>query len=90
MGTRFTVTADRYLHHMVRYLVGTMVDIVRGRRPAADLPALLAEEAGPETSPPAPPEGLFLSRVEYPDTVRLTPGATPTPARTEAGSETGS
>ena len=66
LGVRFTVTANRYLHHMVRYLVGTMVDIARGRRPAEDMARLLAEETDMETSPPAPPEGLFLARVEYP------------------------
>lgn len=69
LGPRFTITADRYLHHMVRYLVGTMVEIARGRRAAADLPALLEPDAGLETSPPAPPEGLFLAKVEYPDHV---------------------
>ena len=70
LGPRFTITADRYLHHMVRYLVGTMVDVARGRRPLADLPALLSGEEGLATSPPAPPEGLFLARVEYPEHVR--------------------
>lgn len=67
-GIELTITADRYLHHMVRYLVGTMVDVARGRRPLADMTALLTPPAGPlETSPPAPPEGLFLARVEYPE-----------------------
>ena len=65
-GARFRVTADRYLHHMVRYLVGTMVDIARGRRPIDDMTSLLTEAPVLETSPPAPPEGLFLARVEYP------------------------
>jgi tRNA pseudouridine38-40 synthase len=90
LGARFTITADRYLHHMVRYLVGTMVDIGLGRRPAGDLAALLAGKAGLETSPPAPPEGLFLSRVEYPDTVRLTGRAALSDEHTEAQSETSS
>lgn len=67
LGVSFTITADRYLHHMVRYLVGTMVAIAREQRSARDLPALLAGEPGLETSPPAPPEGLFLTLVEYPD-----------------------
>jgi tRNA pseudouridine38-40 synthase len=66
----FTITADRYLHHMVRYLVGTMVDVARDRRPQSDLRSLLDDDApGLETSPPAPPEGLFLARVEYPSDV---------------------
>ncbi|MEX0980058.1 MAG: tRNA pseudouridine(38-40) synthase TruA [Gemmatimonadota bacterium] len=65
LGTTLTITANRYLHHMVRYLVGTMVDIARGRRPMDDLPALLQGAGHLTTSPPAPPRGLFLSRVEY-------------------------
>jgi tRNA pseudouridine38-40 synthase len=71
LGPRFTVTADRYLHQMVRYLVGTMVDIGRGRRPPSELAALLAGESGLETSPPAPPQGLFLTKVEYADHVLI-------------------
>jgi len=65
-GARFRITADRYLHHMVRYLVGTMVDVARGRRPLEEMSGLLANDAALETSPPAPPEGLFLAQVEYP------------------------
>jgi tRNA pseudouridine38-40 synthase len=66
-GLEFRVVADRFLHHMVRYLVGTMVDAARGRRPAEDVAALLDETklGGVETSPPAPASGLFLTRVYY-------------------------
>lgn len=76
-GLCFAITADRYLHHMVRYLVGTMVEIARGRRPLSHMPGLLRKEPGLTTSPPAPPEGLFLSHVEYPDTVLLSHDPTP-------------
>ena len=69
LGPRFTITADRYLHHMVRYLVGTMVDVARARRPLADVSALLEPGTALVTSPPAPPEGLFLTHVQYPDDV---------------------
>lgn len=82
LGVRFTITADRYLHHMVRYLVGTMVDVGRGRRPLDDVAALLANAPGVTTSPPAPPQGLVLQRVEYPPTVQT--GPRPTPARSGA------
>jgi tRNA pseudouridine38-40 synthase len=66
-GLEFRIVADRFLHHMVRYLVGTMVDAARGRRPATDVAALLDERqlGQMETSPPAPAEGLFLARVYY-------------------------
>lgn len=65
-GFRFHVAADRFLHHMVRMLVGTMVDIGLDRRPVEDLTALLAREDNAETSPPAPPEGLYFVSAEYP------------------------
>jgi tRNA pseudouridine38-40 synthase len=65
-GLEFWVTADRFLRHMVRFLVGTMVDIARGRRPASDLPKLLGAADNHEASPPAPPHGLFLVGVRYP------------------------
>jgi tRNA pseudouridine38-40 synthase len=83
LGSVFSITANRYLHHMVRYLVGTMVDVARGRRPPGDIPRLLEREPGVVTSPPAPPEGLFLSHVEYPDTSPLhAPRAAATSRRT--------
>jgi tRNA pseudouridine38-40 synthase len=66
VGLEFHVTANRFLHHMVRYLVGTMVDVGLAQRPVEDLDALLRNDPGKETSPPAPPEGLFLSLVTYP------------------------
>ncbi len=65
VGVALRITANRFLHHMVRYLVGTMVDAARGRRPPGDMAKLLAGEPGLETSPPAPPEGLFLLHVAY-------------------------
>jgi tRNA pseudouridine38-40 synthase len=66
VGLEFQVTANRFLHHMVRYLVGTLVDIGLGQRPEDDMRRLLLNQAQLETSPPAPPEGLFLSEVSYP------------------------
>jgi tRNA pseudouridine38-40 synthase len=65
-GLEFWVTADRYLHHMVRFLVGLMVDIARGRRPRADMAKLLRGADNREASPPAPAHGLFLVSVRYP------------------------
>jgi tRNA pseudouridine38-40 synthase len=60
------VTANRFLHHMVRYMVGTLVDIGLGERPEDDIAGLLEQREELETSPPAPPEGLFLAAVTYP------------------------
>lgn len=65
-GWRFEVAADRFLHHMVRMLVGTMVDIALGRRNASDMTTLLARTDNADTSPPAPPEGLYFLAAGYP------------------------
>ncbi len=65
-GVRFEVAADRFLHHMVRMLVGTMADIALHRRPEEDLDRLLGLDDGVRASPPAPPEGLYFVRAEYP------------------------
>jgi len=69
IGVAFDITANRFLHHMVRYLVGTMVDVGLGRRPLEEMADLLTDpETKLVTSPPAPPEGLFLTKVHYPET----------------------
>jgi len=65
-GLSFQVEADRFLHHMVRLLVGTMVDIGRGRRPLGDIELLLERGHNQDTSPPAPPQGLHFVAATYP------------------------
>ena len=62
----YHVQADRFLHHMVRMLVGTMVDIALGRRPADDMVRLLERGDNQDTSPPAPPQGLYFVAAAYP------------------------
>ncbi len=66
-GFIFTIEADRFLHRMVRFLVGTMVDVARGRRPLDDVSRLLRSTDNRAASPPAPPQGLYLAHVRYPE-----------------------
>jgi tRNA pseudouridine38-40 synthase len=65
-GLELSIEANRFLHHMVRFLVGTMLDIATGRRPAGDLNALLNATSNDDVSPPAPAHALCLERVSYP------------------------
>ncbi|MEO6877981.1 MAG: tRNA pseudouridine(38-40) synthase TruA [Gemmatimonadaceae bacterium] len=70
-GLVFEIEANRFLHHMVRFLVGTMLDIAAGKRPMVDLPSLLAAADNHAVSPPAPAHALFLDRVTYPGELYL-------------------
>jgi tRNA pseudouridine38-40 synthase len=62
---RFEIVANRFLHHMVRYLVGTCVEIAMGRRPEEDLKLLLDNSAASRPVFPAPASGLYLTGVRY-------------------------
>jgi tRNA pseudouridine38-40 synthase len=65
-GLVLHIEADRFLHHMVRLLVGTMADVALGRRPADDMAELLTRRDNSATSPPAPPQGLYFVAARYP------------------------
>lgn len=70
-GVAFVITANRFLHHMVRFLVGTMLDIASGRRSEGDMEKLLDASDNSDVSAPAPPYGLYLENVEYPNALYL-------------------
>lgn len=59
------VSADAFLHHMVRNLVGTLLEVGRGRRPAEWVAEVLAGRDRRLAGPTAPAHGLFLVRVSY-------------------------
>ena len=56
---------------MVRFLVGTMIEVARGRRPRGTLARLLTLAHNAETGAPAPAHGLSLQEVVYPSTLYL-------------------
>jgi tRNA pseudouridine38-40 synthase len=64
-GASFHVEGNRFLHHMVRMLVGTMIDVGLGRRPLHDIADLLGREDNSQTSPPAPAHGLYFVAANY-------------------------
>ena len=70
-GVVFEIQADRFLHHMVRFLVGTMLDIGCGKREPGVVAELLAQDDNSQVSPPAPPHALFLESVQYPKDLYL-------------------
>ena len=61
----YRVRGSGFLHHMVRNLVGTMLDVGRGRLSAGAIPGILAARSRAAAGPTAPARGLFLHSVEY-------------------------
>lgn len=63
----FTIRSDRFLRNMVRSLVGTLVDVGRGRYTPEEFGAILDARDLSRSSAGAPAQGLFLSDVRYDD-----------------------
>ena len=61
----FFITGNRFLHHMVRYLVGTMVKICKGNLSKDGFQSLLLRPKKNAQVQKAPPQGLFLEKVHY-------------------------
>ena len=61
----YEVTGDGFLRHMVRAIVGTLVEVGRGWRDPAQMDALLQSRDRARAGATAPPHGLFLVRVVY-------------------------
>ncbi len=62
---RFDVVASSFCHQMVRSIVGTLVEVGRGRRSAESVPATLAARDRSAAGGVAPPTGLVLMGVDY-------------------------
>ena len=60
------ISADRFLHHMVRNLVGSAVEVARGARPVDWMAHVLTSRDRRVAGPTAPAHGLILLRVRYP------------------------
>jgi tRNA pseudouridine38-40 synthase len=61
----YRVRGNGFLHHMVRNLIGTILDVARGYMHLDDIPAILAAHDRSKAGPTAPARGLFLHSVEY-------------------------
>lgn len=62
----FTITADRFLRNMVRAVVGTLLDVGRGRLPSANVDDILASKDRCKAGQSVPGEALFLDEITYP------------------------
>ncbi len=62
----FEVEAGGFLHHMVRILTGTLIEVGQGKREPASMSIVLASRERSRAGPTAPPQGLTLLYVKYP------------------------
>lgn len=64
--------ANAFLRHMARNIVATLVWVGQGRLTPGDVAFLLAQRRRSASAPPAPPQGLILMAVTYPDDMQIT------------------
>lgn len=62
----YRVRGNGFLHHMVRNLVGTFLEVGRGNLAETEIPVILAARSRDQAGPTAPARGLFLVNVDYP------------------------
>jgi tRNA pseudouridine38-40 synthase len=67
----FQVRGKSFLRHMVRKLVGTLLDVGRGRLSPEEIDRLFEERNRARSGPTAPPQGLCLLSVEYDEPWRI-------------------
>lgn len=65
------VTANAFLHHMVRNMAGLLISVGRGERSVAHVVDILDGRDRRRNAPTAPPEGLSLRAIDYPAAFRL-------------------
>ncbi|MDR2388686.1 MAG: tRNA pseudouridine(38-40) synthase TruA [Tannerellaceae bacterium] len=66
---RFTITANRFLRNMVRAIVGTLLDVGRGKLTSEDFRAVIEAENRAKAGCSAPAHALFLENITYPESV---------------------
>ncbi|MDE3046302.1 MAG: tRNA pseudouridine(38-40) synthase TruA [Verrucomicrobiota bacterium] len=64
-GLRLELEADGFLYKMVRNLVGTLLEVARGKIAPADVEAIFAARDRRRAGPAVPPHALFLMQVNY-------------------------
>lgn len=68
-SVNFWITGDRFFHKMVRSIVGALMDVGRGRLGVENFRKLLHEPEKHGAVSIAPPHGLTLMRVDYPEQI---------------------
>ena len=67
----FRIVADHFVYNMVRIIVGTLIEVGLAKRDAQSVSDALERGDRDLAGPTAPPWGLTLDKVSYPDEFRL-------------------
>ena len=67
----FTITADRFLRNMVRAIVGTLVELGRGKISLSDIDRIIFSNDRKSAGYSVPAQGLFLVSIKYPEEIFL-------------------
>ena len=65
----FEITADRFLRNMVRAVVGTLVEVGRGKIAPDDIAAIIEKKNRCSAGTSMPPQALYLWDIKYPQTI---------------------
>lgn len=68
----FTIAADRFLRNMVRAIVGTLLNVGRSKTSLEEFKTILNSKRREEAGASAPAQGLYLTKVAYPNEIFLT------------------
>jgi tRNA pseudouridine38-40 synthase len=73
-GLVFTITANRFLRNMVRAIVGTLIEIGLGKKNIQEMHTVIESKNRSLAGYSVPAEGLFLTHIEYPNSIYLEHG----------------
>ncbi|MCK4856809.1 MAG: tRNA pseudouridine(38-40) synthase TruA [candidate division Zixibacteria bacterium] len=61
----FQITGNRFLHRMIRFLVGAQIEVAAGKMSKTEWENIILNQSESRAKYPAPPDGLYLTRVKY-------------------------
>ena len=67
----FTIQADRFLRNMVRAIVGTLLDVGKGKSNLDDVKAIINSKNRSKAGTSVPAKALYLTHISYPNTIAL-------------------
>ena len=67
----FYITADRFLRNMVRAVVGTLIEIGQNKYPVSYMHEVIKSEDRGKAGTSVPAHGLYLTRIMYPENIRI-------------------